>query len=287
MGGNRQAFTILGAGGFIGAALVAALESQDQVVHAVTRASLPALLTTRRPVGHVIDCAGLTAGRCLRPLDAAEAHVGLVARCLAELRFESFLLLSSTRLYARAADTREGAPVVALPSDPSDLYSVTKLAGEAFCLADPRPSVRVARLSNVYGVAMPEETVLGQVLGEGRMTAHVVFRQSAASAADYVGMAAVTRLLPAIAIGGRGRLYNVAAGANTTHATIADRLREIAGWHTTFAPDAPTVRQPPIETVTTDAEFGPAGSNLLADLPMLLALGQDARCSPSMRHMVA
>ena len=98
-------FTVLGAGGFIGAALVAWLESQNQVVHAVTRASLPALLAGRRPAGHVIDCVGLTGDFRVRPLDTAEAHVGFVARCLAELQFDSFLLLSSTRVYARANAT--------------------------------------------------------------------------------------------------------------------------------------------------------------------------------------
>src|SRR4051794_27506323 len=100
-------FTILGAGGFIGSALVAWLESQDQVVHAVTRASLPALLAGRQPSGHVIDCVGLTGDFRTRPLETAEAHVGLVARCLAALQFDSFLLLSSTRVYARADATHE------------------------------------------------------------------------------------------------------------------------------------------------------------------------------------
>ena len=128
---------VLGAGGFIGAALVAWLESQDQVVHAVTRASLPALLAGRRPAGHVIDCVGLTGDFRVRPLDTAEAHVGVVARCLADLQFDSFLLLSSTRVYARANATHEDAALPTVPADPSDLYNVTKLAGEALCLADP------------------------------------------------------------------------------------------------------------------------------------------------------
>ena len=44
---------------------------------------------------------------------------------------------------------------------------MTKLAGEALCLADPRSTTRVARLSNVYGIHMPADTFLGQVLREG------------------------------------------------------------------------------------------------------------------------
>src|SRR5690348_16597612 len=110
-----QTFTILGAGGFVGAALTAWLESEDHLVHPISRASLPALLATRRPTGHVIDCVGLTGDFRSRPLDTAEAHVGIVARCLAELEFESFLLLSSTRVYARAAATHENTPLPCVP----------------------------------------------------------------------------------------------------------------------------------------------------------------------------
>jgi nucleoside-diphosphate-sugar epimerase len=284
---DRSTFTILGAGGFIGAALVAWLESHDQVVHAVTRAALPALLAGRRSAGHVIDCIGLTGDFRVRPLDTAEAHVGLVARCLAELQFDSFLLLSSARVYARASATHEDAALPAVPADPSDLYNVTKLAGEALCLADPRPAARVVRLSNVYGIDMPAETFLGQVLREGRTTGGVVFCQGPASAKDYVSTSAVVRLLPAIAATGQRRIYNVAAGNNTSHAAIACCLRDVTGWRTGFAPNAPTVRHPPIDTARLDAEFGPTDSNLIADLPNLLALAQEHQCSPSTRPMAA
>ncbi|HUD58056.1 MAG TPA: NAD-dependent epimerase/dehydratase family protein [Acetobacteraceae bacterium] len=284
---DNSSFTILGASGFIGSALVAWLESQDHVVHAVTRASLPALLFGRQPAGHVIDCIGLTGDFRSRPLDTAEAHVGLVARCLSELRFQSFLLLSSTRVYCRANATHEDTALPTVPADPSDLYNLTKLAGEALCLANRRPDIRVARLSNVYGANVPAETFLGQVLREGHHNGEVVFRQSAASAKDYVSLSAVVRLLPTIAAAGRQRIYNVAAGDNTSHATIADRLTELTAWRTSFDTDAPTLRHLPIDTTRLDAEFGPTSSNLSADLPALLATAQEHQCSQSMRHMAA
>ncbi len=178
-----------------------------------------ALLAARRPAGHVIDCIGLTGDFRVRPLDTAEAHVGLVARCLANLRFESFLLLSSTRVYARADATHEDAAISLLSADPSDLYNLTKLAGEALCLACPRPEIRVARLSNVYGARHVGRDVPRSGAAGRRGTGSVVFHQSAASAKDYISIARVVRLLPAIAAAGR----SAALQCRVRHATPATR----------------------------------------------------------------
>jgi nucleoside-diphosphate-sugar epimerase len=256
-------------------------------VHAITRGSLQALLAARRPAGHVIDCIGMTGDFQVRPLDIAEAHVGLVARCLANLQFASFLLLSSTHVYARADTTQEDVAISLQSAEPSDLYSLTKLAGEALCLAYPRPEIRVARLSNVYGAGMSAETFLGQVLREGEGTGGVVFHQSAASAKDYVNIAALVRLLPDIAERGRSRLYNVASGRNTSHGMIADRLQQIAGWRICIAVDAPTVLHPPIDTTRLVAEFGQVACDFPADLAALLSFTREIPCSQSTRPMAA
>jgi nucleoside-diphosphate-sugar epimerase len=280
-------FTVLGAAGYVGAALVAALRAAGHRVRAVTRGAMPALLDSRRDAGHVIDCIGVTSDFRTRTHDTAEAHVATTVRCLALLRCESFLFLSSTRVYARAATTHEHAALPCAPGDPADLYALTKLTGEALCLADPRPGMRVVRLSNVYGPAPPGDSFLGAVLHEGRRDGRVLFRQSPRSAKDYVALAAVTRLLPAIATGGRARLYNLAAGTNTSHAAIANTLRRQFGWHMGFAPGAPTLRFPPIDTALLTAEFGAALSNLSADLPTLVTDGQEVQCSPSMSAAAA
>ena len=280
-------FTVLGAAGFVGRALTATLQSQGHTVRPITRAALPALLATRRNVGHVIDCIGLTADFRSRPYEAAEAHVGVTARCLARLDCESFLFLSSTRVYAHATSTCEDGMLGCASADPSDLYNLTKLTGEALCLSNPRPTVRVVRLSNIYGPGMDTGTFLGQVLHEGTTTGRVQFRQSPDSAKDYINLAELTRLLPSIATTGSQRLYNVAAGANTAHATIAAGLSRHFGWRCTFAAGAPTVTFPPIDTSRLTKEFGPALSDLSGDMATLLPFTVEVPCSPSMRQAAA
>jgi len=278
-------FTVLGAGGRVGRALVAALRD-EHAVRAVDRAGLEAFLSDRAPAGHVINCIGLTGDFRTRPLDTAQAHVGIVARLLARGHFASVLLLSSTRVYAGAASTHEDAALSCRPADPSDLYNLTKLAGEALCLAHPDPAIRVARLSNVYGPTPDPDTFLGQILHEGRRTGGVLFRQGPDSEKDYVGLGRVVSVLPRIAVAGRHRIYNVAAGHNVSHRAIAETLCDALGWRTDFAPDAPTMRFPPIEITRLNDEFGAALSDPLRDLSTI-ALGQEAPCSRSTRLAVA
>lgn len=281
----RADFTVLGAGGRIGQALVAHL-STTATVQAIDRPALPAFLASSLDAGHVISCIGLTGDFRARPLDTAEAHVGLTARILARGGFQSFLYLSSTRVYANATTTREDAALTVLPADASHLYNLTKLGGEALCLSDPRPSVRVARLSNVTHDRPDPDTFLGQLMREGHETGRVVLRQDARSAKDYIACADVVALLPRIAAEGRHRLYNLAAGRNVSHATIAALLRDHHGWTIDFAPDAPVVHFPPIDMVRLIGEFSPALSDPLLPLRMM-PRGQEALCSQLMRRAVA
>ena len=148
----------------------------------------------------------------------------------------------------------------ALPSEPGDLYNVTKLAGEALCLSDPRPTVRVARLSNVYGIGMREETFLGQVLREGQATGNVVLRKPAAPRRTMSASQRWCRLpaghrRPAAPRG----LYNVASGATPATTPLPASAR-IAGWHIGLTPNAPAVRFPPIDTARLDTEFWPTAA---------------------------
>ena len=267
-------FTVLGANGFIGAAMTAHLRAAGHDVNAVGRAGMAEFLADCRPAGHVIYCIGLTGDFRARPLETADAHVGLVGRVLAHADLASFLYLSSTRVYARADTGREDSVLVAQPTAASDLYNITKLAGEALCLSDARPTVRAARLSNVYGPGMGTDSFLGQVLAEGAATGGVTLRQNLRSAKDYVALTDVVPALHAIAERGQARLYNVASGANITHDQIAGVLTRSFGWSIAVDENAAGVRFPRIDTNRLSIEFGPPRRALLDDLPQLgAALG--------------
>ncbi len=261
--------TVFGADGFIGRALVAHLRATGRPVNAITRRNLPMFLVAQPEAGDVIYCLGLTADFRSRPLDTAEAHVGLLARLLAAIQFRSFLYLSSTRVYARCETAREDVAIPVQPNSRSDLYNVTKLAGEALCLSDNRNAVRVARMSNVFGPGMHRESFLGQILAEGAATGSVMLHQSLLSAKDYLAITEVVPVLLNISRSGAARLYNIASGVNTTHDAIARVLSETLGWHVMARDNATAVRFPRIDIGRLTMEFTAPRNTILDDLPQL------------------
>lgn len=216
--------TVLGAGGWIGAALVATLRREGRLVRGVDRAELPDWLMGRDPQGPVIYAIGLTADFRQRPHATAEAHVGLLSQVMLRPGLTQLLYLSSTRVYARSVDTRETAALPCLSSDPSDVYNLSKLLGEALVLQDPRPGFKVVRLSNVVGSAQPRSTFVGALLEEARTCGVVTIEQPADTIKNYVGLTDVVRLLPLIVEQGRHRLYNLGSVKNTSHAEVASWL---------------------------------------------------------------
>jgi hypothetical protein len=133
----------------------------------------------------------------------------------------------------------------------------------------PRPTLRVVRIANVYGDDAGTGTFVADVLRDAR-TGAVRFGMAPASEKDYVALDDVVDLLPRIALGGRERLYNVAAGRNVRVGELAAALERIAGVRCTFAPGAPVVRFPVIRIDRVTAEFGFRPQQLLDNLPDLL-----------------
>ena len=223
------------------------------------RAALPHWLAGTEPLGPVIYAIGLTADFRQRPYATAEAHVGLLSQVLQRPGLERLLLLSSTRVYSRSVDTRETAPLPCLSNDPSDLYNLSKLLGEALVLQDPRPSLKVVRLSNVVGPGQPASTFVGALLAEAREHGVATIQQPAHTAKDYVALADVVRLLPLIAEQGRQRLYNLGGGRNISHAEVAAWL-ERQGVAVRFAAQAASgLSFPPLAIERLAGEFEPPG----------------------------
>ncbi len=259
--------TVFGAKGFIGAHLVNYLRAQGRRCDAINRGQAPG----DAALGHVIWCAGVTADFRQRPFDTVAAHVSDVIPWLQAGRFDSFVYVSSTRVYQRSVHGAEDAVLSVATQAPDDLYNVSKLMGESLCLSSGRPGVRVARLSNVYGLDQASDNFLTRVIRSALM-GRLKMGTAPASAKDYVCLDEVVETLVAIAFEGALPIYNVATGINVSHQEIADTLVRATGCEVSWADDAPLVSFPRISTQRLHDTFGRVPARrLLDDLPGLVS----------------
>ncbi len=252
-------FTVFGANGFIGGKTASHLRLLG---HDVNTPERDTMFDHSSELGHVIYAIGLTASFRTRPHETIDAHVGVLSKLLKHSRFDSWLYLSSTRVYGGLGpngNTFEEAHIPVRPSADS-LYDLSKLLGESLCLAHPASSVRVARLSNVYGVGQSETNFLGSLIKDIRQTGTVLVRESNTSSKDYVSIEDVVSLLEKIARAGRRRVYNIGSGKQTTHAELAGLLKILANANVVFEQSAPERIFPRIniESVANEFQYRPA-----------------------------
>lgn len=267
-------FTVIGAGGFIGSALVDALRSNGMKVHAPAKGQE---LADPKP-GHVIFAAGVTADFRTRPFDAVEANTALPSKILRHGQFDSFLYLSSTRIYRNATGGTESTDIYVNPNDAEQLYDLTKLAGEAVCRASGRAGVRVARLSNVIGSNLNSNTFVGQIIKDACTNGHVTLKSSLDSSKDYVLLADVVAVLPRIAVEGSSFCYNVASGVNLTHQAILVEVLRASGATSSVMESAPRSISTSIDISRIAGEFSfkpspvlPAISELVNEYRKMMA----------------
>lgn len=259
-------FTIFGARGYIGEALVQHLRKQGHQVQAITRDNWP---EKGSQLGHVVYAAGMAANYRQNLTGTLQSQTILPTKLIEEMDFSSFLYLSSTRLYGGASSTEEDAKLQVCPQNAEDIYNLTKATSECYLLAQDNPKIRVARLSNVYGQFKNTNSFLAAILWSAAQEGEVVFETDAASSKDYIPLDECLDRLAKIALTAEHRIYNVARGERVSHDQIARKLSDL-GIAARFQKNAPLQSFPEINTAKMDAEFGAIKSNLIEKLPMLL-----------------
>lgn len=260
-------FTVLGATGFVGGYLTRRLRTDGQEVFAPSRGDDTIFA---RPLGHTIYCIGLTADFRSRPFATVEAHVTLLARILEQADFDSLTYISSTRVYLGGDLGREDATLMVSSLDLSGLYNLTKLTGESICFHSGRANVKVVRLSNVIGDDTNSPNFVFDIARDA-LRGHVQLATDPSSAKDYIAIDDVAELLPRIAVEGRERLYNLAAGVKIRHREWLLRLQELTGCTFGVAGGAPVSDFPDIDVSRIRDEFDYVPSAVLDYLPDILA----------------
>jgi nucleoside-diphosphate-sugar epimerase len=221
-------YTIIGASGFIGSRLLAALHQRGDSVYTPARGEDGML---RRELGRVFYCAGLTGDFMTRPFDTVEAHVGVVAQVLREAKFDRLIYLSSTRVYDSLGE-RGGRETDVLEFDvtaPRNVYDLSKALGENLCLARSGNRAAVARLANVFDWRDEAGGFLSDLLKRARRERVIELPSSPLAGRDYIHADDVIAALLAMDAQGADGVVNVASGLTVSNAEIADVLND-AGW---------------------------------------------------------
>lgn len=258
-------FTILGDRGFIGSHMVRHLRQQG--IECITPGRDLSSLK-KKPLGHVVYAIGLTADFRYRLHETVDAHVALVNDFLERYDFESFLYLSSTRVYG-VGETKEDSPILVQPGNPDHVYNLSKLTGESICLAQAHIGVKVARLSNVYGKGDVSENFLTSLMRDA-VNGELTFRTAQWSEKDYISVSDVVELLTKVVIAGEERIYNIASGTNVSNQALAETLKQHTGAKMQFEENAPGLKLPAINTERIQRDFDFKAQRLLQNLPYLL-----------------
>ncbi len=268
----KRNYTVLGATGFIGHHLAAALRSSGQRVCCPDRSELHSLAT--KDLGHVFYSLGGD-NWAEDPFGAIDANVTHLRRLLECCEFQSLTYISSTRLYLGATGGREDCSLVVDYKDPGRFHNALKLAGETLCLASNRPQVRVVRLSNVIGFAPRGISLIPVLIRDAILTGKMNLRIARESAKDYVAIGDVVDILPRISEGGQSRLYNVGSGKNITAASIVACIEAVtsakANWQ-----EGETVIFPSISIDRVHREFQFEPRPALEILPVVCGQFKDA-----------
>ncbi|CAM2935150.1 NAD-dependent epimerase/dehydratase family protein [Paenibacillus sediminis] len=247
--------TVIGAKGFIGRHLVSSLELLGHELYTPEKNDNAIF---DQPLGHVIYCAGVTSDFRSRPFDTIRAHVSLLADLLERAQFESFVYLSSTRVYANEPDTSIGSVSQTLHVNPhhaEDLFGISKLMGESLCLQTSRKNVRIARVSNVCGDDFESNNFIYSIIKDALSKGEIILRSSLDSAKDYISIHDVVQLLINISQRGESKIYNVASGFNITNGEWISEIVRATGCSIQVVPNAPTIKFPVLDVQQIKEEF--------------------------------
>lgn len=258
--------TVFGGNGFIGSRLVNYLRKNGFNVYVPDRSFQN---FARISLGHVFYCIGLTADFRQRPFDTVEAHVTYLSRLLEVNNFDSFLYLSSTRIYSKAVSTSENMSVEVNPFDLSDFYNISKLMGESICLASGLSNIKIARLSNVIGSGMGAKNFLGLLIHEA-LEGKVVLQTNPDSQKDYIFLDDVVELLMKVVLEGRDKIYNVASGQQVSTFTLIEALRNLTGCSLECSMGLPLQSFPKIDITRLQTAFGYSPRPILEYLPEII-----------------
>lgn len=268
--------TVFGSKGFIGKQLVQRLLELQYEVFEPERGSSDIYETS---LGHVIYCAGVTSDFRKRPYDTVTAHVTFLSELLQKAQFDSFLYVSSTRIYYGAKEGFEDSDLIVNPNRSDDLFQLSKLLGESLCLNSTR-KVKIARVSNVCGQDFQSDNFLYSIIKDAVNNKVINLQTALSSAKDYICIEDVVDLLIKVSHGGTSIIYNIASGTNTTNEEVINEIQRLISCDVFVKQNAAEIIFPRISTKKIQEEFDFKPLDIIQRIKQLTSKYQAERIIP-------
>jgi len=192
------------------------------------------------------------------PKGSFDANASLVPKIIFNNKFESFTLISSTRVYLAntSKNTNEKSYIKLNPNYKNFFYNSLKLSAESLCLTLKSKKIKVVRMSNLFGSNFTNQIYLLPNLIRNSITKKKIdIFVSKKSSKDFLHVNEAIELMLKIIKKGRHRLYNVASGKNIRLSKISEKIRKITNCKINYKNQNKLVKEPKIDISRIKKEF--------------------------------
>ena len=192
------------------------------------------------------------------PKGSFDANVGLVPKIIFNNQFESFTLISSTRVYLASSttNTNESSYIKLNPNYKDFFYNSLKLSAESLCLSLKNKKIKVVRMSNLFGNNFTNQIYLLPNLIRNSITKKQIdISVNKKSSKDFLHVNEAIELMLKIIKKGKHRLYNVASGKNIKLSTISEKIKKITDCKINYKNQNKLVNEPKININRIKREF--------------------------------
>ena len=258
-------FTILGANGFLGSNIKNHLLENNFECYTpnIRKEDI-----SNKSLGHVIYAVGSVDFMNINKI--VESHVCTLKNILDNCNFESFLYISTGRFYRNSKSTIETEKIEIDINDKSNLYDISKLLGESYCLSSKKENIRIIRPSLVIGIDTPKSLFLPSIILDAILKGKITLRSALESQRDYLRIEDFVKIIPEISLRGKEKIYNISHGKNTKTKEIVDEIIKLTNCSVDVVENSPDNSSPEINIDRIKNEFNFKSESILSELKNLI-----------------
>ena len=248
----KNSYTIFGKG-FVGKNIINFLKNKKYNVFSPKKSKYK----FNKNLNNIIYCIG-NDNSLNDPKGSFDANLGIVSKIIFNNKFDSFTLISSTRVYLgnNKIKANEKNLISINPNINNFFFNSLKVSAESLCLSLPNKKIKVVRMSNLFGDYFTNQiyllpTLIRDSINKGKINITI----NKKSSKDFLYINEAIDILFKIITKGKSRLYNVASGNNVELYKIAKKISEITNCKVNYKNQNTLIKEPIIDISKIKNEF--------------------------------